>query len=145
MLKLDNGMTWTQAEMKFQCRDCAGEAWKYDSQYTCNNHCVEGVTCSRECERCGKRVYFPGDLGPRPYNFICVYCGTNQSHGSAIDRNEIDVTGIDLWDLLAAFPPPLQSTFLRQEGDTVFLCRTDLYDRDFSEGAAQRVVDSLRS
>jgi hypothetical protein len=27
----------------------------------------------------------------------------------------------------------------------VFLCRTDLYDRDVGEGAAQRVVDSLRS
>jgi hypothetical protein len=36
-------------------------------------------------------------------------------------------------------------SFLRQEGDTVFLCRTDLYDRDVGEGAAQRVVDSLRS
>ena len=36
-------------------------------------------------------------------------------------------------------------SFLMRRGDSVFLCRTDLYDRDVGDGAAQRVVNSLRA
>jgi|TARA_R110000744_G_scaffold14145_1_gene40454 hypothetical protein len=34
-------------------------------------------------------------------------------------------------------------TFLRQDGDQIYLMRVDLYDRDVGEGAAQHVVDSI--
>ena len=40
------------------------------------------------------------------------------------------------------FGRPIKA-FLQREGEKVFLMRTDLYDRDIGEGAAQRVVDSL--
>lgn len=108
-------------------------------------------------------------------------------------NNQINVTGIDPWELLAALhnasrvPPTMVcmvqakgnitaeeareksqagvredyqvengvpfwpdylfgrmiKSFLRRKGGAVFLARTDLYDRDVGDGAAQRVVDSL--
>ena len=35
-------------------------------------------------------------------------------------------------------------TFLRKAGDSIYLTRTDLYDRDIGAGAAARVVGGLK-
>jgi len=50
--------------------------------------------------------------------------------------------GAPLWpDYL--FGRPIKA-HLKYDGDTAWLVRADLYDRDIGEGAAQRVIEGLR-
>ncbi len=64
-----------------------------------------------------------------------------ESHLNVRDEYQIR-NGVPFWaDYL--FGRPIKA-FLKREGDTVFLDRTDLYDRDVGAGAAQQVVDGLR-
>jgi hypothetical protein len=64
-----------------------------------------------------------------------------ESHKNVRDEYQVQ-NGVPFWaDYL--FGRPIKA-FLKKDGATVLLFRTDLYDRDIGEGAAQRVIDCLR-
>jgi hypothetical protein len=64
-----------------------------------------------------------------------------ESHKNVRDECQM-WNGVPYWsDYL--FGRPIKA-FLKKDGDAVLLFRTDLYDRDIGDGAAQRVIDRLQ-
>lgn len=74
-----------------------------------------------------------------------------QARGSItveIARQEVERWSTRIGDDVPHYPDylfgrPIKA-YLRKEGGTIYLSRTDLYDRDIGEGEAARIVTELR-
>lgn len=62
-------MTIEQADEKYLCKQC-----KEEGDGACEFDCVLSSTCSMQCPKCKKLVYFSGDLRDTPETYICPYC-----------------------------------------------------------------------
>lgn len=99
--------------------------------------------------------------GLDPWGLLtALYHGSRVSemfHCLAQERGDItpEIARAECWSALPARPDDVPhypdylfgrpiKAFLQKEGDTVYLARTDLYDRDVGEGACARIVENVR-
>jgi hypothetical protein len=68
-MNIKSPMTIEQADEKHLCKQC-----KEEGDGACGFDCVLSSTCSMQCPKCSRTVYFQGDLHETPKTYICPYC-----------------------------------------------------------------------